>query len=375
MDIDDSEECLICGDLLVNVPLDSGTQFYVGPGNTMLNSHVGNERIQCLGEQHHKYHVKCFNSFVASQSTAQQQDPRKYALCMYCFEGMDINDTNKAILIDDIVKIGYGKKKEKLMYADVLKNAKKNKDVLTETWIKLKEIKIKGGNFNWTIVEKRLVNVFYDDYYSDFSKILRIWLELHRDYDPAMKKARGEREIALAQIKGVDKALIDVCNKLNLLIYYINDLTWDPNKNRYINDNNDGYAYHQYALPDDYVKELGGLVSGDITDDTLESIIDLLVDKRHAELEEDPDYTGNVGYFPPTDLNYVSKKRDGFDDNYNARTNDDAMDGGYGGSKPKKGYSRSKKMTMKRRINKGLGKSKKLRKKHILKKSSVNKNK
>jgi len=370
MDLDDSEECLICSDRLDNDPPDSGTPFYVGPGNTMLNSLVGNERIQCLGEQHHKYHVKCFNSFVASQ-----RRDHKYALCMICFEGMDINDRNKAILIDDIVRIGDEKKNEKLRYADALKTAKKDKDVLTETWIELNKRKKYRGKLDWTIVKERLVDNFYDKYYSDFSKILRIWLELHRDYDPAMKKARGERETALAQIRGVDKALTDVCNKLNLLIYIINDLTWKPSINKYENDDKEGYRYHQYALPDDYVKELedSGLVSGYITDETLESIIDFLVDKRIKELEENPDYTGNVGYFPPSDLNYVYKNPNDFDDNYNARTNDDAMN--EGGSKPKKVYSRSKKMIMKRRIKNGIGKSKKLRKKHILKKSSANKNK
>lgn len=369
MDIADSEECLICSDRLDNDPPDSGTPVYVGPGNTMLNSLVGNERIQCLGEQHHKYHVKCFNSFVYSQ----RRDPKKYALCMICFEGMDINDRNKAKLIDDIVRIGDEKKNEKLRYADALKTAKKDKDVLTETWIELNKTKKYRGKLDWTIVKERLVDTFYDKYYSDFSKILRIWLELHRDYDPAMKKARGERETALAQIRGVDKALTDVCNKLNLLIYIINDLTWDPINNRYINDDTDGYAYHQYALPEDYIKELEdtGLVSGDITDDTLESIIDFLVDKRIEELVKNTG-TGNFGYLPPSDLNYVYKNPHDFDDNYNARTS--AMSVG-GGSKPKKRYSRSKKMTMKRRIKNGIGKSKKLRKKHILKKSSANKNK
>jgi hypothetical protein len=368
MDIDASEECLICRDRLDNDPQDSGTPFYVGPGNTMLNSLVGNERIQCLGEQHHKYHVKCFNSFVASQL----RDPKKYALCMICFEGMDINDRNKAKLIDDIVRIGDEKKNEKLRYADALKTAKKDKDVLTETWIKLNNEKKYRGKLDWTIVKKRLVDKFYDKYYSDFSKILRIWLELHRDYDPAMKKARGERETALAQIRGVDDAFTDVGNELNLLIYYINDLTWDPISRKYINDNENGYGYHQYALPEDYIKDFEdtGLISGDITDETLESIIDVLIDKRHAELEEKPEYTGNVGYFPPSDLNYLYTEAGVFDHKYNARTS--AMSVG-GGSKPKNRYSRSKKMTMKRRINKGLGKSKKLRKKHILKKSNVNK--
>jgi len=356
MDIDDNEECLICSDRLDNDPPDSGTPFYVGPGNTMLNSLVGNERIQCLGEQHHKYHVKCFNSFVASQG----RDPKKYALCMICFEGMDINDRNKAILIDDIVRIGDEKKNEKLRYADALKTAKKDKDVLTETWIELNNEKKYRGKLDWTIVKERLVDKFYDKYYSDFSKILRIWLELHRDYDPAIKKARGEKKLFFSEIIGVDHALTDAGNKLNLLIYYINTLTWDPINNRYINDDNDGYAYHQYALPEDYIKEFEdtGLVSGDITDETLESIIDLLVDKRHAELVKNTG-TGNFGYLPPTELNYVYTNPDVFDDNYNARKNDDAMNEGYGGSKPKKRYSRSKKMTMKRRIKNGIGKSKK----------------
>ena len=41
MDLDDSQECLICGNLLDNDPLDIGKPFYVGlPGNTMLNSRV-----------------------------------------------------------------------------------------------------------------------------------------------------------------------------------------------------------------------------------------------------------------------------------------------------------------------------------------------
>jgi len=264
------------------------------------------------------------------------------------------------------------KKNEKLRYADALKTAKKDKDVLTETWIELNNEKKYRGKLDWTIVKKRLVDKFYDKYYRDFSNILRKWLELHRDYDPS-KKAPGERETALAEIRGVDYALTDAGNKLNLLIYYINTLTWDPINNRYINDNENGYAYHQYALPEDYIKDFEdtGLISGDITDETLESIIDFLIDKRHAELEEKPEYTGNVGYFPPSDLNYVYTNPDVFDDNYNARTS--AMNEGYGGFKPKKRYSRSKKMTMKRRIKNGIGKSKKLRKKHILKNSSANK--
>lgn len=371
MELDDSEECLICSYPLNHNPPGSDTQFYVGlPGNAILNSLVGNERIQCLGEQHHKYHVKCFNSFVYSQ----RRDPKKYALCMMCFEGMDINDRNKAKLIDDIVRIGYEKKNEKEKNAAALKNAKKDKDVLTETWLELKAQKKRRGKLDWNIVKERLVDKFYDKYYRDFSNILRKWLELHRDYDPS-KKAHGERETALAEIRGVDYAFTDVGNELNLLIYYINDLTWEPSIERYKNDNDKGYGYHQYALPEDYMKELEdtGLVSGDITDKTLESIIDFLVDKRHAELEEKPEYTGNVGYFPPSDLNYIYTEDDVFNHKYNARTSDDAMSVGGGGSKPKNRYSRSKKMTMKRRINKGLGKSKKLRKKHILKKSNVNK--
>ena len=41
MDLDDSENCFICGNLLYNDPLDIGKPFYVGlPENKMLNSRV-----------------------------------------------------------------------------------------------------------------------------------------------------------------------------------------------------------------------------------------------------------------------------------------------------------------------------------------------
>lgn len=372
MDLDDSEMCLICAHPLNDNPPDSGTPFYVGlHGNTMLNSSVGKDIIQCLGEHHHKYHVKCFNSFVY---TTQQRDPKKYALCMMCFEGMDVNDTIKAKLIDDIVRIGDEKKNKKLKNAAALKNAKKDKDILTETWLELKAKKEYRGILEWSEVEKQLVDKFYDKYYDNFLRIMRIWLELHRDYDPNIQKAPRERELFFAEIIGVDEALTDAGNTLNLLIYYINELTWDPINRRYINDDDDGYAYHQYALPEDYIKELEdtGLVSGDITDDTLERIIDVLIDKRHAELLKNvgTGYT-DVGHLPPSKLDYVYTNPVVFDDKYNSRRSDDAMSEGYGGSKSKKGYNRNKKMTIKRRIKKGLGKSKKSKRNRILKNGNV----
>jgi len=363
MNSDDAEECLICLDLLKNNPPESENDFNVGPPGNELSIHaVGNESLQCLGEQHHKYHVKCFNSFVYSQV----REPNKYALCMMCKQGMDANDKIKAKLLNDIVIIGDMKKNEKLKNASAIKNAKKDKDVLTETWLKLKAKKEYRGKLEWSEVETELVDVFYDKYYYNFVHILRKWLELHRDYDPS-KKAPRERETALAELRGVDEALTDVGNELNLVIYYINDLTWEPSINRYKNDDKDGYGYHQYALPEDYMKELEatGLVSGEITDDTLDIIINsFLVEKRDSELLKNAGagYTGNVGHLPPSDLNYVYTEVGVFDHKYNARKSHDTTSKGYGGSKPKKGYSRSKKMTTKRRKKNGLGNTKKGRK-------------
>jgi hypothetical protein len=300
---------------------------------------VNDVTITCLGPKHHKFHLKCINQLVASQ------DPKmpNYARCLTCEQAYDIPTEHRDNVNRNVIRIMDQQKATLQGHLVDVKDAEKNKNHNKALWLELREIKYTRGNKRWNDIGwAEIMKVFdklYDKYYDRYFNILMTWVTQHRNYDPEKIKAKGERERILSEINGVDNALIDSTNDINMLIFYINELAFNIDENRYIQPS--GSPYHYYDAPSNYF-EIEYLLDphAGVSEEILVNIIESIAsDKSKGEEDEEikaatAQRRRPIPYKnrpPKKFVNFPYNNVDVYDDNYNRRP--PPSDGSSGGSK------------------------------------------
>lgn len=296
---------------------------------------VNGPMITCLGILKHKIHLGCINQLVASQVP-------NYARCLTCDSVYDIPTEHRGDVDPRVIQI-MDETKAILQghYADV-KDAEKEKNYNKALWLELRGIKYTRGNKRWNEIGwAEIMKVFdklYDKYYDIYFNVLMAWVTQHRNYDPDKIKAKGERERILSEINGVDNALIDSTNDINGLIFYINDLAFNSDENRYIQPS--GNPYHYYDAPSNYfeIEHLLEPHTG-VSEEMLVNIIESITNDK-IKYEEDEEAKAateqrrrTIPYKnrpPKKFVNFPYNKVNVYDDTYNRRPPPgDGSSGGY----------------------------------------------
>lgn len=299
---------------------------------------VNGVTITCLGPKKHKFHLECINQLVASQVPTMPN----YARCLTCEQGYDIPNNLRDKVNPGVISIMDDQKAILHSYNADVKDAEKEKDYNKALWLTLREKKYSRDHKRWKdygwVEIMKVFDKLYDKYYDSYHNVLKDWIRLHRNYDPEKIKAKGERERWLSEIKGVDEALIDSTNKINVIIFYINNLAFNRSENRYIQP--DGIPYRYYDIPVDYFEIEHFLQPNiEVTDELLERIIFFLSKEGEKVQEEDERKKAMAeGRRPIPNINrptteYKDIRHNNpnvFNDNYNRRPPpSDGSSGGY----------------------------------------------
>jgi hypothetical protein len=321
----------------------------------LFDETVNDVTITCLGPKHHKFHLECINQTVATQNPTFEG----YARCLICENGYDIPNNLRDKVNPSVISIMDEQKVFLQGNLEDVKDAEKEKDYNKALWLTLREKKYSRDHtrwkkYGWAEIMK-VFNELYDKYYDSYHNVLKDWIRLHRNYDPDKIKAKQERKRWLSELKGVDDALIDSTNKINVIIFYINNLAFNRSENKYIQPEEKPYRY--YDVPVDYFEIEHFLQPNiEVTDELLERIIFFLAKKgEKVQEKEEIEKATAEGRRPIPNINrptnvYKDIRHNNpnvFDDNYNRRP--PPSDGSSGGSKRRNKTRKLKKIRNKTR--------------------------